>query len=121
MSAAPATPAVSTRKPFGAVPSASRRVPIPSGSGMAATKAPKAAGGRAQTSVSINQFNNAYFDCDMINSSAIAAFPTYGSNNLLTQPNVFIGEQGTSYGPCLGLSSSTQYGNNVTAYTVVGE
>ena len=78
-------------------------------------------GSGAQTSVSINQFNNAYFDCDMINSSAIAAFPTYGSNNLLTQPNVFIGEQGTSYGPCLGLSSSTQYGNNVTAYTVVGE
>ncbi len=78
-------------------------------------------GSGAQTSVSINQFNNAYFDCDMINSSAIGAFPTYGSSNLLQQPNVFVGEQGTSYGPCLGLSSSTQYGNNVTAYTVVGE
>ncbi|MGC8500530.1 MAG: hypothetical protein ACP5OS_05045 [Leptospirillia bacterium] len=77
-------------------------------------------GSGAQTSVSINQFNNAYFDCDLINSAAIAAFPT-GTNNLLPQPDLFVGEQGTSYGSCMGTSSTLSYGNNVTAYTVTGE
>ncbi|MHB8369528.1 MAG: hypothetical protein ACYDBP_07540 [Leptospirales bacterium] len=77
-------------------------------------------GSGAQTSVSINQFNNAYFDCDIINSAAIAAFPT-PTNNLLPKPDVFVGEQGTSYGSCMGTSSNASYGNNVTAYTVTGE
>ncbi|MGC8529678.1 MAG: hypothetical protein ACP5OP_05695 [Leptospirillia bacterium] len=76
-------------------------------------------GSGAQTSVYVNQFNNAYFDCDLINSAAIAAFPNYGLNNLLPQPDVFVGEQGTSTGPCMGVASA--FGNNVTAYTVVGE
>ena len=77
-------------------------------------------GSGAQTSVSINQFNNAYFDCDLINSAAIAAFPT-PTSNLLPKPDVFVGEQGTSYGSCKGTSSTASYGNNVTAYTVTGE
>ena len=77
-------------------------------------------GSGAQTSVSVNQFNNAYFDCDLINSAAIAAFPNYRSSNLLLPtPDVFVGEQGLSSGPCLGASGT--FGNNVTAYTVVGE
>ena len=76
-------------------------------------------GSGAQTSVSVNQFNNAYFDCDLIDSAAIAAFPNYGSGNLLPKPDVFVGEQGLSTGPCMGASGT--YGNNVTAYMVVGE
>nr|EES51664.1 MAG: hypothetical protein UBAL3_95680102 [Leptospirillum ferrodiazotrophum] len=75
----------------------------------------------AQTSVSVNQFNNAYFDCDLIDSAAIAAFPNYPTTNPLPTPDVFVGEQGLSTGPCMGISSGTSYGNNVTAYTVVGE
>ena len=79
-------------------------------------------GSGVQTTISsINQFNNAYFDCDLIDSAAIAAFPNYGSGNLLPKPDVFVGEQGLSTGPCMGISSGTSYGNNVTAYTVVGE
>ena len=78
-------------------------------------------GSGAQTSVSVNQFNNAYFDCDLINSAAIAAFPNDGSGNLLPTPDVFVGEQGTSYGSCMGTSATASYGNNVTAYTVKGE
>ena len=76
-------------------------------------------GSGAQTSVSVNQFNNAYFDCDLIDSAAIAAFPNYGSGNLLPTPDVFVGEQGLSSGPCMGATGT--FGNNVTAYTVVGE
>ena len=78
-------------------------------------------GSGAQTSVSVNQFNNAYFDCDLINSAAIAAFPNYGSGNLLPTPDVFVGEKGTSYGSCMGTPATASYGNNVTAYTVKGE
>ena len=79
-------------------------------------------GSGVQTTISsINQFNNAYFDCDLIDSAAIAAFPNYGSGNLLPKPDVFVGEQGTSYGSCMGTSATASYGNNVTAYTVVGE
>ena len=73
-------------------------------------------------SVSVNQFNNAYFDCDLIDSAAIAAFPNYSTTtNLLPTPDVFVGEQGLSTGPCMGIPSGTSFGNNVTAYTVVGE
>ena len=43
----------STRKPFGRVPSARRTVPIASGAGTPAMKAPKAAFGSAQTSTAI--------------------------------------------------------------------
>lgn len=77
-------------------------------------------GSGAQTSVSINQFNNAYFNCDLINSAAVAAFPT-PTNGLLPKPDLFLGEQGTSYGSCMGTSSTASYGNNVTAYTITGE
>jgi len=70
---------------------------------------------------SINQFNNAYFNCEIINPSSIAALPlpptTGGSLNV---PDVFVGENGTSLGPCMGIASVT-FGNNVTAYYVKGE
>ncbi len=73
------------------------------------------------TGVSVNQFNNAYYNCDLINPDAIAAFPNSSAGTLNT-PEVFIGENGISSvslpGPaCFGLPSGT-YGNNITAYTV---
>jgi len=71
---------------------------------------------------SINQFNNAYFNCEIINPSSIAALPlpptTGGSLNV---PDVFVGENGTSLGPCLSVAIGTPFGNNVTAYYVKGE
>ena len=75
-------------------------------------------GSGPQTSVSVNQFNNAYFNCDLINSSAIAAF-----SSAITYPNpsVFVGEQGKSTGPCFNITSGTTFGNNTTAYKIVGE
>ena len=74
--------------------------------------------GTPPTSVYVNQFNNAYTNCDMLNSAAIAAF-----SSAITYPNpsVFVGEQATNYGSCMGTSSTTPYGNNVTAYKIVGE
>ena len=76
------------------------------------------------TGVSINQFNNAYYNCDLINPDAIAAFPNTSSGTLNT-PEVFVGENGissvSSSGPaCFGLSSGS-FGNNITAYTVKNE
>jgi hypothetical protein len=75
------------------------------------------------TSVSINQFNNAYFDCDIINPSSIAALPSApASSSSAGPPGVFIGENSINYSSsgCLG-SIPGQYGNNVTAYGIVGE
>ncbi len=77
------------------------------------------------TGVSINQFNNAYYNCDLINPSAIAAFPLPGSSGTLNTPEVFVGENGLSSAsssgpPCFGLSSGS-FGNNITAYNVKNE
>lgn len=79
-------------------------------------------GSGAQTGVSINQFNNAYFNCENINSAAIAALPLPATTGgLLNTPAVFIGENGTSIGPCLGVTTNTPFGDNITAYTIKGE
>ena len=76
------------------------------------------------TGVSVNQFNNAYYNCDLINPDAIAAFPNSSAGTLNT-PEVFIGENGISsvslpVPACFGLSSGS-FGNNITAYTVKNE
>lgn len=71
------------------------------------------------TGISVNQFNNAYFNCDIIAPQSVAAL-TATSGGHLNNPAVFVGENGTSIGPCLGLGS-VSYGNNVTAYTVQNE
>src|SRR5437016_3189242 len=55
MSRAPLTASASTRKPCTAEPSAKRMVPIDSGEGIAATKAPNEAGDSAQISTSIDE------------------------------------------------------------------
>ncbi len=69
------------------------------------------------TGVSLTQFNAAYLECDIINPTSIAAIssPTSGA------PAVFAGENGTSFGECLGVTAGTPFGNNVTAYTATGE
>ena len=78
------------------------------------------------TGVSVNQFNNAYYNCDLINPVAIAAFPLPTSSGALNTPEVFVGENGissvssSSLPSCFGLSSGP-YGNNITAYIVKNE
>ena len=78
------------------------------------------------TGVSVNQFNNAYYNCDLINPDAIAAFPLPTSSGALNTPEVFVGENGissvssSSLPSCFGLSSGP-YGNNITAYIVKNE
>ena len=69
------------------------------------------------TGVSLNQYNGAYTGCDLFAPKALAAI----ANPALGAPAVFLGEDGTSIGPCLGVGSGTPFGNNVTAYTVTGE
>ena len=70
----------------------------------------------APTGVSLNQFNAAYMGCDLFHPSSLAAItdPATGT------PAVFMGEDGTSLGPCMGVPSGT-FGNNVTAYTARNE
>ena len=72
------------------------------------------------TGVSINQFNNAYTSCELIQPSAIAALPLPASSGTLNKPEVFIGEGGIQTGPCLG-GTATSFGNNITAYDINGE
>jgi hypothetical protein len=69
------------------------------------------------TGVSLNQYNGAYLGCELFDPSALAAI----SDPALGAPAVFLGENGTSFGPCQGVPSGTSFGNNVTAYTVNGE
>ncbi len=81
--------------------------------------------GTTPNGVSVNQFNNAYYNCDLINPDAIAAFPLPGSSGTLNTPEVFVGENGfssvSSSGPaCFGLTSGS-FGNNITAYNVKNE
>ena len=70
----------------------------------------------APTGVSLNQFNAAYMGCDLFHPSSIAAITTPSTG----APAVFMGEDGTSLGPCMGVASGT-FGNNVTAYTARNE
>jgi hypothetical protein len=74
--------------------------------------------GTTPNGVSINQFNNAYYNCDLVNPGPIAALP--GSSGSLNNPDVFVGERGPGTVPCLGLTSGS-FGNNITAYTVTNE
>ncbi|MDA8029220.1 MAG: hypothetical protein M0Z25_09615 [Nitrospiraceae bacterium] len=74
--------------------------------------------GNVPTGVSLNQYNGAYLGCELFDPGALAAI----ANPIIGAPAVFLGENGTSLGPCLGGGSGgTSFGNNVTAYTVMGE
>ena len=76
--------------------------------------------GTTPNGVSINQFNNAYYNCDLVNPGPIAAIPLPASSGTLNIPDVFVGEQGLGTVPCLGVTSGS-FGNNITAYTVKNE
>ena len=76
--------------------------------------------GTTPSAVSINQFNNAYYNCDLVNPGPIAALPLPGSSGTLNNPDLFVGERGLGNVPCLGLASGS-FGNNITAYTVNNE
>ncbi|MDA8029221.1 MAG: hypothetical protein M0Z25_09620 [Nitrospiraceae bacterium] len=76
--------------------------------------------GTTPNGVSINQFNNAYYNCDLVNPGPIAALPLPDSSGTLNNPDVFVGERGLGTVPCLGLASGS-FGNNITAYTVNNE
>ena len=76
--------------------------------------------GTTPNGVSINQFNNAYYNCDLVNPGPIAALPLPDSSGTLNNPDVFVGERGLGTVPCLGLTSGS-FGNNITAYTVKNE
>ena len=77
--------------------------------------------GNTPNGVSINQFNNAYYNCDLVNPGPIAAIPLPASSGgPLNTPDVFVGERGPGTVPCLGLTSIS-FGNNITAYTVTNE
>ena len=77
--------------------------------------------GTTPNGVSINQFNNAYYNCDLVNPGPIAAIPLPASSGTLNIPDVFVGEQGLGTVPCLGVTSGGSFGNNITAYTVKNE
>ena len=77
--------------------------------------------GNTPNGVSINQFNNAYYNCDLVNPGPIAAIPLPGTSGTLNVPDVFVGERGMGTVPCLGLTSAGSFGNNITAYAVTNE
>ena len=78
--------------------------------------------GTTPNGVSINQFNNAYYNCDLVNPGPIAAIPLPASSGgPLNIPDVFVGERGLGTVPCLGVPSAGSFGNNITAYTVNNE
>lgn len=78
--------------------------------------------GNTPNGVSINQFNNAYYNCDLVNPGPITAIPLPASSGgPLNIPDVFVGERGLGTVPCLGVTSAGSFGNNITAYTVHNE
>lgn len=83
-------------------------------------------GGSPPSSVGYNEFNAPYFQCEIINPIAMTSFPDFGNetglgaNGHASVPYVFLGQNGTTTGQCFGTSSST-YGNGVTAYIPYGE
>jgi hypothetical protein len=77
----------------------------------------------AGASISPNEFNAPYANCEIINAGAMTSFPDatltgIGGN---TVPYVYIGQNGTKAGPCMGVLSSERFGNGVTAYLANGE
>lgn len=83
-------------------------------------------GSPTPSSVGYNEFNAPYFQCEIINPIAMTSFPDFGNetglgaNGNAIVPYVFLGQNGTTTGQCFGTSSST-YGNGVTAYIPYGE
>lgn len=79
--------------------------------------------GGAGGSISPNEFNAPYANCEIINAGAMTAFPDATLTGIAgdTVPYVYMGQNGTKAGPCLGVTSSQSFGNSVTAYLANGE
>ncbi len=80
----------------------------------------------ASTSIGYNEFNAPYTQCEIINPTAMTSFPDATLPGILNTssagvPYVYLGQNGTSTGPCFDVSSGATFGNGVTAYTPVGE
>ena len=76
-------------------------------------------GSGTSTSIGYTEFNAPYTDCEIINPVAMTSFFNVNSTSgQLSAPWVFIGQKGTSSGPCQALPSGTTYGNGVTAYNL---
>jgi hypothetical protein len=79
---------------------------------------PSVSGSGTSTSIGYNEFNAPYTDCEIINPLAMTSFSNVNATPTLAAPWVFIGQNGTSAGPCQALPSGTTYGNGVTAYNL---
>ena len=75
-------------------------------------------GSGTSTSIGYNEFNAPYTDCEIINPLAMTSFSNVNATPTLAAPWVFLGQNGTSAGPCQDLPSGTTYGNGVTAYNL---
>ncbi|MHB1606134.1 MAG: hypothetical protein ACYCTV_07055 [Leptospirales bacterium] len=78
-------------------------------------------------SVGYNEFNAPYIQCEIINPVAMASFanaggePGIGNTGSALVPYVFLGQNGTTTGPCFTVTTGTSYGNGVTAYVPTNE
>ena len=76
-------------------------------------------GSGTSTSIGYTEFNAPYTDCEIINPLAMASFTNVDStSSQLQAPWVFIPQNGTVTGTCQSFTSSTKYGNGVTAYNL---
>ncbi len=81
----------------------------------------------ASSSVGYNEFNAPYYQCEIINPIAMASFSDAGAESGIgntgtaTVPYVFLGQDGTTSGPCFTVGSTSTFGNGVTAYIPYGE
>ena len=77
----------------------------------------------ANPSISLNEFNAPYANCEVYNTGAMTSFPDATLTGIAgnTVPYVYIGQNGTKTGPCLGVISTNTFGNSVTAYLSKGE
>ncbi|MHB8543530.1 MAG: hypothetical protein ACYC9S_05950 [Leptospirales bacterium] len=80
-------------------------------------------------SVGYNEFNAPYIQCEIINPVAMASFADAGAETGISSsstgtavvPYVFLGQDGTTTGPCFDVLSSSTFGNGVTAYVPTNE
>ncbi|MHB1286846.1 MAG: hypothetical protein ACYCYP_09870 [Leptospirales bacterium] len=81
----------------------------------------------ASSSVGYNEFNAPYYQCEIINPIAMTSFSNAGAESGIgntgsaTVPYVYLGQNGTTSGPCFTVGSTATFGNGVTAYIPYGE
>lgn len=69
-----------------------------------------------------NEFNVTYTGCEVQTIGAMTSFPDTTLAGIAgVVPYVFMGQNGTKQGPCLGVVAGDTFGLDVTAYTSLGE